>query len=387
MNDPGKTSIPPPLPLLTRLRFVQHQTTLLIVLIAITIAAFFLTRSLAAANRALHRSDAARWHAIGKQRLAERDATGAVAALRRAATRHRDSRDIQLSLAEAFSAAGDSGNARDVLLKIRQRFPDDPEVNLRLATLEAGSGHTDEAIRNYQTALLGLWGSEQLAQRRQLRSEYIEFLLDRALPQRALSESLLLAGEIPDDLPSHLRVGDLLLRAGDPARALQQFESALDVAPSDPEALARAGEAAFEAGSFRLAHKYLSAAPDRPRSRTLRPVVELIAALDPLMPGLATRERHRRVATATDRLAVEVERCRVTACATAGSRCTSIEGLAKETATTRAKLARRGRRGESVDAGLSIVVALAERASAACGANPPIIRAVALIAARHGVGR
>jgi Tfp pilus assembly protein PilF len=382
-DDP---SIPPTLPLIERLQFVQRQTTLLIVLCVIAAAAFFLTRSLAGASRALHRSDAARWNALGQQRLADGDVTGAITALRRAAAMDHDARDVQLSLAAAHHQAGQVDFARDVLLAAHDRFPDDPDVSLRLATLEAASGRTDEAIRHYQGALLGLWGPEQLDRRRRIRQEYIEFLLGRGLAARALSETLLLAGEIPDDAASQVLVGDLLKRAGDPERALQHFESALAGAPRDPDVLGRAGEAAFEIGNYRLANRYLARAPNDPRSQALLPVVELVIALDPLRPGLALRERHRRLARAAALLDERITNCRAAVCPNE-SPCAAAEALVADIGKTRIALGRSARQQDTVEPGLSNLIELADRSAVVCGpleAPRPVGRALKLIAAQYG---
>ena len=377
---------PPPLPLVERLQFVQRQTTLLIVLCVIAVAAFFVTRSLASAAHALHRGDAARWHALGQQRLADGDMPGAITALRRAAASDHYDRDVQLALAAAHRQARQIDAARDVLVAALRRFPDDPDVHLRLATLEAGSGRTDEAIRHYQSALLSLWGPDQLERRRDLREEFVEFLLDRDLDARALSESLLLAGEIDNDAASHLKVGTLLHRAGDHARGLQQFQAALQLVPGDEEALARAGEAAFEIGEYALANRYLSRAPGSVASRDLLPVVELVLSLDPLRPGLALRERHRRLSRTAALLDAETARCRSAHCPD-GAACEAAEALAAEGDATRAALRRAAREADTVEAGLTALADFAARQTAVCapGTMPPLLRALQLITSRYGV--
>jgi tetratricopeptide (TPR) repeat protein len=361
--------------LITQLQFLQRQTTLLFVLIGITIAAFFLTRSLAATSRARHRADAQQWHQMGLQRLAAGDTAGAITALRHAAAGDRENRDVALALATAHRSAGDLAAARDVLLQLRERFPDDAELNLRLARLERENGQTDEAIRHYQGALLGLWGARQLEMRRQLRIELIEFLLEHEMKPRALSESLLLAGEISDTPEAHVRVGELLLRADDPARALQQFQTALERSPGNPDARARAGEAAFRAGNYRLASRHLARVPDHPRAESLLPVVNLIVSLDPRAPGLSSRERHRRISAAAEQLVGAVTACQADHAA--------LEPLTGQLATIRTALRRRRRTDDPVDADLVALASLAQRAAQVCG-QTPIFRALELIAAEHG---
>lgn len=383
--DEPQTYTPAPLPFIARLRIVRRQTTRLGILVVITVAAFGLTRWMAGTARAMHRDDAARWHALGQERLAVGDTAGAITALRNAAMMNPEARAVQLELAAAYRAAGAAADARSVLLRMREQFPEDPEVNLRLATLEAENGRTEEAIRHYQATLLALWGPQQLDRRRSLRIRYIEFLLAHELGPRALSETLLLAGEIPDDAASHLTVGDLLLRSGDPRRGLIQFEAALELEPRNLDALARAGEAAFETGSFRLAHRYLTRAAGEPRSAALLVLVDTIISLDPLLPGLTTGERHRRVLSASARLAAELASCRSRLCETPGARCDQAAGIVKELETASASLRRRRASDEAVDAGLSTVTGISERVTAVCRTAGTTGRALALIAKHHGV--
>ena len=385
LDEPRTDTPSPPLPFIARLRIVRRQTTRLGILILITIAAFGLTRWMAGTARAMHHDDAARWHALGQQRLAGSDTAGAITALRNAAMMNPEARAVQFELAAAYRKAGTPAEARNVLLRMRQQFPEDPEVNLRLATLDAENGRTEEAIRHYQATLLALWGPQQLDRRRSLRTR-IEYLLAHDLGPRALSETLLLAGEIPDDVASHITVGDLLLRSGDPGRGLIQFEAALELEPRNRNALARAGEAAFESGSFRAAHRYLTRAGE-PGSAELLVLVDTIISLDPLLPGLTTGERHRRVLSASARLTAELASCRSRLCETAGARCDQAAGIVKELETARAALRRRRASDEAVDAGLSTVTSISERVTAVCQTAGTTGRALELIARHHGVGQ
>jgi tetratricopeptide (TPR) repeat protein len=367
-----------PLALITRLRFLRRQTTLLFVLIGITTAAFFLTRSLAAKSRSLHRADAMQWHQIGAQRLAEGDTAGAITALRHAAAGDRENREVALILANAHRAAGDTSAARDVLLQLRERLPDDADINLRLARLERNDGRPDDAVRYYQSALLSLWGPQQLDVRRQLRIELIEFLLENDQKPRALSESLLLAGEIADTPADHVRVGTLLLRAGDAARALSHFETALERTPRDADARSLAGEAAYLAGNYRLAARHLGRVPDDRRAVQLQPIVDLIVGLDPLAPGLSSRERHRRVQVAAATLSDAIASC------APGQ--ADVDAVASELDVLRTRLRRRTRTDDPVDSDLFALASLSDRGARVCGTRAPIFRALELIAEQHGGG-
>ncbi|HEY0874393.1 MAG TPA: tetratricopeptide repeat protein, partial [Vicinamibacterales bacterium] len=163
MDDSGTHTPPAELSFLDHLRIVRRQTTRLAVLVGITIAAFGLTRWMAGVMRELHRGDAAQWQQLGHERLAGGDVAGAITALRRAGAMDGEDREVQLELARAYRTAGEYDASRDVLLRARERHPDDAEISLRLARLEAQTGRTEEAIRHYQSTLLALWGPQQLA--------------------------------------------------------------------------------------------------------------------------------------------------------------------------------------------------------------------------------
>jgi len=227
-------------------RLIRREARIFAVLCGIAVAGFFVTRTLASSNRKTAREDAARWHAIGETRLREARTTDAVAAFRTASLIDRDDRGHRLALAGALLRAGDHAAALDVLLRLRESVPEDVAVNATLAHLEAARGNVDAAVRYYQAAILALWPPARIDDRRTLRVELIEFLLDHGSPERALAEALKLSGEIPDDPSSHVRAGELLLRAGSPARALDQFRDALRRDPRNAAALAGRRDALAE---------------------------------------------------------------------------------------------------------------------------------------------
>jgi hypothetical protein len=64
-------------------RFLHRELVLLLVLVGVTIAAFFGTRSIADSNEALRRRQAAAWHDAVQRTPRGHDAGAAVVALRR----------------------------------------------------------------------------------------------------------------------------------------------------------------------------------------------------------------------------------------------------------------------------------------------------------------
>lgn len=224
-------------------RLVRRETRILAILSVVAVVGFFATRAVAAHNQRIAVADAARWHAIGAERLRAGQADAAVDAFRTAARIDREDRGHRLALADALQRSGDAGAALDVLLRLREGYAEDVEVNVTLARLEAARGDVDDAVRYYQTAILGVWQPARIAERRTLRVELIQLLLAHGAPERALAEALKLSGEIPDTPADHVRVGQLLLRAGSPARALDQFRAALAGDPRNRAAIAGRHEA------------------------------------------------------------------------------------------------------------------------------------------------
>ena len=355
-------------------QLIRRETRILAVLCAIAVVGFFATRALAAANRRTARDGAAQWHALGASRLAAGDFRGAVDAFRTASLADRADRNHQFALADALRRTGDNTAAHEVLLRLRNALPEDVEVNASLARLEAGEGNVEAAVRYYQTAILGLWQPASLDERRALRVELIEFLLDRGAPARALSEALKLSGEIPDDPAAHVEAGRLLLRSGSAARAEAQFIDALRVDPRNGAAIAGAGAAAFEAGDYERAREFLARADPGMLPHDLLPLVELVLADDPLLPHLTARDRGRRLVRTLDALAA-----RAAGCAAAGE-------IREKLATLQTSMSsRRASSADSLGADLGQFARLARQMSEACPPAQPIDRAVLLIARRHGV--
>jgi tetratricopeptide (TPR) repeat protein len=354
-------------------RVMRREARIFAALCVIAVGAFIATRTLAAHNRRAAQEDAARWHEVGAASVVQGRAHEAVDAFRRASLIDRDNRGYRFALADALRRTGDNDAALDVLLRLRENYPEDVEVNASLARLEAARGTVEDAVRYYQTAILGLWQPARIDERRALRVELIEFLLAHGAPERALAEALKLSGEIADEPAEHVRVGQLLFRAGSPQRAAAQFNAALSRAPRDPAALAGAGEAAFQVGDYEHARDDLRRVPGGADNDRLK-IAELVLDIDPLLPRLTARERDRRLARAVDEL-----QARAAGCANAAAAQQALADLQQTFAAAHATSA------DSLGPDLARVAGLARDLSNACPPAQPIDRAIVLIAARHGL--
>jgi Tfp pilus assembly protein PilF len=275
---------------------IRQEIVKLVVLIAATVAAFFVTRAIAANNRDTSLRDAAEWYQRGLGQLHAGEPDAAIDSFRRAAGKNRSEKRYVLALARALGSTRQNEAARSALLGLRESAPDDPDINLQLARLAADRQDVTEALRYYHNALYAPWPTDQIEAERRVREELISFLLSHDQANRALSELVALASDLPDDAAAHVEVGRLFSSAGDSSHALDQFQRALRLAPDSSAALAGAGHAAFELGDYPQARKYLRKAPEEMVSvkETLE-LVDLVLSSDPLAARIGSSARRRRL--------------------------------------------------------------------------------------------
>ena len=365
--------------------FVQREIFVLVVLIGVTIAAFVVTRNVAAGNDELRRQQAVLWFEAGQEALQRGSVEPAVMTLRRAVLRDPENREYRLALASALATSGLDDEAKRVLLILREAEPEDPETNVQFARIEARGADADSARRYYESAIAGLWRPEDAEERRTVRLELIDFLVARQERERALSQLLALDANLPADKDVQVQVGRLFLSAGDPRQALDRFVSALDVDPEDGPALAGAGESAFELADYVEARRYLSAAPeDDEGAAALREVTELVLASDPLEPRLSVRARSERLLLAFERASASLAICLADP-SVAGR--DSLEMLQVEAVDFDAAVAeqRPGDLRDLVDEGVDLVYRIERSIELRCRTPiTPLDRALLLIGRRHG---
>jgi tetratricopeptide (TPR) repeat protein len=196
------------------LAFVHREIVQLLGLIALVVLAFFATRAIARTEQGLVLREAAEWYREGERQLEAGRPAAAVDALQRAAVRNRGEKLYALALARAMALAGDRTAARTTLLALREAAPEDIEINVQLARLEAADGDLAEALRYYRNALYAPWPAERADERRQLRVELIRFLLAQRAERTALTELTALQANLPDDPAAHVLAAQLFSEAG-----------------------------------------------------------------------------------------------------------------------------------------------------------------------------
>jgi tetratricopeptide (TPR) repeat protein len=290
--------------------FIHREILQIGALILIAVVGFFVTRAVAANNRDATFRDAEAWYERGQRLMSAGRVEEAISSLRRASVRNRYKRKYALALAKALERSGDTEGARSTLLTLREASPDDGEINLALARLAARRQDVTEALRFYHNTLYAPWPAEAARDRRDVRFELIEFLLQHDQAGRALSELLAMAADLPDAAATHVRAGQLFGRAGDARQALDQYERALRLDPSDRTALAGAGTSAFKLGDFRLARSYLRRAPDDAEEVVReREIVEVVLSSDPLAHGIGSAERRRRLSASLGYVEQRLKAC------------------------------------------------------------------------------
>jgi len=294
----------------SRAERVRREGIKLIALIALTVASFFTTRAVAEHVRVEHRKDAATWHTEGDRAFAAGDLDRAIDAYRHALLRDRGNQAYALSLAAALQRENQLAAAERILLGLREQSPENPNINLQLARIDARRGDEASAIRYYSNALYGAWTDPEGPRR--ARSELIAFLLGHGQRERAVSEIIAARANAPETAAAHVQLGEWLMQAGESRQALEEFERAVRVSPTDSRALGGAGEAAFATGDYAAAAKYLNRVPSLdPRLQDTREVAALVVTRDPLAPRLGPGERRRRLALDLDDVRRRLDMCMV----------------------------------------------------------------------------
>jgi Tfp pilus assembly protein PilF len=364
---------------------VRREAVVLAVLIAIMTATFFLTRQAAAYDRASSARAAASWFDAGHRALSRGDTEEAITGFRQAALKMPRMTRYHLTLADALATAKRDLEARRILLRLRESAPENAEINLALARLAVRRADVAEATRFYHHAIYGVWNDGNAiepARERRLRTELIHFLLDRGRSREALSQILLLAQHLPDELSSHVDIGRLFLRAGSPENARGHFAAAIALKGSDPAALAGAVEAAFALRDYGKAGVFLNRlrrTGEMPLAvLELAPVLDVILRGDPLTPRLSAAERSRRLAVVLDRAIARASSCVST------SDSPDLAEPLRESLELRAKI-RPAAVGRDRDLAQSIFerAVRLEQLTQACAAAEPIDRAVLLLGQKY----
>ncbi len=299
--------------------------------------------------------------------------------------------DVQLRLAEALLADGRFTEARSYLVNLWDRAPGSGEVNLDLARVSMQTGDVDQTIRYFRGAIFGSWEKEPALQRRKVRLELCEFLLSHRLTNEAQAEIAGLAADTPAREGILLEEnGRLFLRGGEPAKALAEFEAALQIDPQQSQWLADAGRVAFENGDYLKAETYLSKSDRENPSAGIHASLVLVRDIlgnDPLLAGLSDEEQTRRTWRDFELGLERLRNCsgNGTAGSSLGQSPSDLQLLNKDAQDLqkRVNLRSLGKNPEMRNEAMQLVYRIEDATSQICGPATSLDRALTLIEKRH----
>ena len=374
-------------------RLIHRDIFLLALIAAVAVAVFLFTRAMASKERHLDSQVAASWYHTGEKYLQAGDVKSAIDSLRRATSNDYENSEYHLALANALAQGGHNEEARYALLRLREAAPENSQINLQLARLEAKRGDMGEAVRYYHNALYGLWtGTEVDKQQRKVREELIQFLLKRQQRGQALSELLILEEDVPHEPAAETEVGQLFLQAGDPQHALKHFVRAERMEKHNREALAGAGEASFRMGDYRQAQRYLEAAVairDEGPARDLLSLTKMILSNDPLAPRLAREERNNRLKIDWDQAMLRLNNCMAEHQDNKGNTSEELQTLHADALATGQKLQPKSLRKdpELLETGVEMIDRIEETTRLSCGEPQGLDQALLLIGRKYRGGQ
>jgi tetratricopeptide (TPR) repeat protein len=320
----------------------------------------------------------------------------AIADFRAALTCDPANSQYQLSLARALRDSNDPrrlDEAESYLIALWQRTPQDAAVNLALARVAAHRGSIEDATRYYHNAMYGVWNSDPDLNRSKARVELIEFLLKKGAPDKAQSELMALATSLPPDPAAHLQTAQLFAQAHDNAGMLAQFQEVLRLDSENSAALAGAGEAAYRAGNYATAQRYLQQAvnlnPEDANSRQLLATADLILRTNPFHSHISDAERNRRITDAFEQAEKRLTECAqqagVDLKATAISPPSPLASLQLRWAATKPDLARLRSAAETdlPDTIMDVVFQIEQQTAATCGQPQGLDLALLLISRKR----
>lgn len=255
------------------------------------------------------------WFARGEAALKAGQTEAAIDDYRNALVYKPNDPTFQFQLADALARAGQANQSRAFLLNLLSENPGSGPINLTLAKLAVREGNISSAVRYYHSAIYGVWDTDPLTRRWDVRRELCEYLLNEGDIHGAEPDLIALAQDVPPRDTARAKIaGRLLLRGRLWSRALTLFRALLSTNRHDPDALVGAGRAAFAMGQYAQAADYLQRVPREKRESLgvaqMLQTSNQAMALDPFRPGLPESEQARRTARA-----LTVAKARMAACA------------------------------------------------------------------------
>jgi tetratricopeptide (TPR) repeat protein len=287
-----------------------------------------------------------------------------------ALTYSRDNYTTQLSLAQALLALQRTEEARQYLVNLWQRKPENGMVNFELARIYAEKGDVTQALRYYHNAIYAIWNQDQDSVRRSARLELINFLLTRQMHGQAESELIALQSNLSQDPEFITKIGGLFMQVPDYERALTLFVRSLKLKHQNPDALAGAGQAAFELGQYKTSEHYLKSAvaanPSDSTSTQLLQTARLVMQMDPYNMRLPASQRSANVKDAVQTAAARLSGCIANKPVASGGM-VGLQALNSRLSQLQPKLRRSAVDSDTVDEAMSLVFDIEQQTKDLCG--------------------
>lgn len=272
------------------------------ILLFLIFAGFAFTQYIVRLHRATEASLAKRWFLRGGQAMQANLPAVAAEDYRTALTYERENDEYRLRLAQALLAANRLNEARSHLTSLWEEEPANGEVNLALARLYARLGKRAESIRFYNNAINGVWDEQPRQQRIAARFELARYLMQQHNLAQAQAELMALQADGASDPADQLLLGQMLLQANEPNRAIDAYTEVLNNDAGNADAWLGKGLGELQIGNYLEAeHAFANAVDHDPHSDQAHQQLELVRAvlgIDPATRGLSLAERTRRVAEA-----------------------------------------------------------------------------------------
>jgi tetratricopeptide (TPR) repeat protein len=187
------------------------REVVLLICLALLVGMFIVTGVVARAYHKKVHTLADQWFARGTQAYQAGDAATAAIDFRNALVYSPDNTVFQFHAAQALDASGKYSQAQSYLLNLLSESPGSGEVNLALARIAAHTGSKTDAMRYYSSAIHGVWDTDPLTMRWEVRYELCEYLLDQNDGTEAQPELIALAQEVPPGDGERAERADALL--------------------------------------------------------------------------------------------------------------------------------------------------------------------------------
>ena len=180
-------------------RLILRDSLVFLVLTLIVVALFGITLFLFK-SFSTHRADLAkRWYQRGKQELAAHQPVQAINDLRDALGFDPSNPAYEFALAQALDQAGQLDESFAYFSNLQDAEPGSGPLNLELARLSVRKGVIADALRYYRAAIYGNWEDDALKNRRAVRLELIQSMLDHGQLNAARTEVLIASEDAGDD--------------------------------------------------------------------------------------------------------------------------------------------------------------------------------------------